>query len=83
MLPSVRGRDLPRGPQPTQVNLTLDWKALGLDPKKTTLLAPSIDHYQTGAVFAADSGIRVDPGKGWLLIAEETPRVVFAPNLNP
>jgi hypothetical protein len=61
-------------PQPARVNLTLDWKALGLDPKKTTFLAPAIENFQAAAVFGADSAIPVDPGKGWLLIADETPR---------
>jgi hypothetical protein len=67
-------------PRPTEVKLTLDWKALGLDPKRSTLQAPPIDHYQTGAVFAADNRIPVDPGKGWLLIAEETPGAASSGN---
>jgi hypothetical protein len=65
-------------PHRTTVSLALDWKALGLDPKKTTFLAPAIEHFQPGAVFAPDSRIRVNPGKGWLLIADETPRKISA-----
>ena len=60
----------------TKVNLAIDWKAVGLDPKKTTLWAPAIKNFQTAAVFAADKNIRVAPGKGWLFIADENPREV-------
>jgi len=59
-------------PEPAAVTLSLDWKALGLDPKRTALRAPPIEHFQTGAVFAADAPIQVQPGKGWLLVAEES-----------
>jgi hypothetical protein len=63
-------------PAKTAVNLTVDWPALGLDPKKTTLWAPAIEGYQTAAVFAADGPIPVEPGRGWLLVADETPREI-------
>jgi hypothetical protein len=63
-------------PKPVKVNLTIDWPALGLDPKKTTLWAPASDKFQPEAVFAAAAPILVKPGKGWLLIADETPRQV-------
>lgn len=62
-------------PAKTSVKLAVDWKALGLDPAKTTINAPAIDGYQDEATFAADGEIPVEPGRGWLLIAEETPRV--------
>jgi len=60
------------------VKLALDWKALGLDPGKTTLLAPAIDHFQQAAVFDVRSSLRVDAGRGWLLIADESPREISA-----
>ena len=60
------------------VKLAIDWPALGLDPKKTTLWAPASGNFQPEMVFAADAAIPVDPGKGWLLIADETPREVSA-----
>jgi hypothetical protein len=61
-------------PAATAVKLAVDWKALGLDPGKTTLWAPVIDDCQPEAVFALDSTIAVQPGRGWLLIADQTPR---------
>lgn len=55
------------------VGLRIDWEALGLDPAKTKLVAPAIDHFQPEAVFAPTEAIPVQPAKGWLLIAEEAP----------
>jgi hypothetical protein len=54
-----------------EVKLNIDWKALGLDPKKATLRAAAIDGFQPAAVFAADGAIPVESGKGWLIEAEE------------
>ena len=63
-------------PGKTHPKLTIDWKALGLDPKKTTLWAPAIEGFQPEAVFAADGPIPLAPGRGWLLVADEAPREV-------
>jgi len=60
----------------TNVKLVVDWQELGLDPKKTTLWAPAIEGYQAEAVFAVDGAIPVEPGRGWLLVADEIPRRV-------
>jgi hypothetical protein len=60
----------------TNVKLAVNWQALGLDPKKTTLWAPAIEAYQREAVFAADAQIPVEPRQGWLLVADEIPREV-------
>ena len=62
-------------PAKAEVKLTVDWQALGLDPKKTALKAPAIKDYQSEKAFAVNGSIPVEPGRGWLLIAEETPRV--------
>ncbi len=50
------------------VRLTVDWKALGLDPKTARLVAPAIDKFQEAAAFKPGDPIRVEPGKGWLLV---------------
>lgn len=63
-------------PRKTSVKLAVDWKAMGLNPAKTTLWAPAVEAFQPEAVFAVDGRIPVDPGRGWLLIADETPREV-------
>jgi hypothetical protein len=65
-------------PTKVKVKLAIDWKALGLDPQKTTLWAPASAGFQPEMVFAADAAIPVDPGKGWLLIADELPRQASA-----
>ena len=41
-----------------------------------TLWAPAVEGYQPEAVFAADRPIPLDPGKGWMLVADEQPRKV-------
>ncbi len=53
---------------PVDVRLAIDWKKLGLDPRKATLTAPAIDKFQEGATFKPGDLIRVEPGKGLLLI---------------
>ncbi len=57
----------------------VDWKALGLDPKKVALYAPPIAGFQSEALFKPGEAIFVDPGRGWLLVLDETPRRVTNP----
>ncbi|WP_143308424.1 glycoside hydrolase domain-containing protein [Chitinophaga vietnamensis] len=52
----------------TTIKLTIDWKALGLDPAKAVITAPDIRNFQQGQVFAKDAAIPVAKNKGWLLI---------------
>jgi hypothetical protein len=53
------------------VRLAIDWKALGLDPKTAVLTAPAVENFQPAAVFGPDDPIRVEPGKGRLLVLGE------------
>ena len=53
---------------PVDVRLAVDWKALGLDPRKAAITAPAIDKFQEAASFKPGDPIRVEPGKGLLLI---------------
>ncbi|MBE3130084.1 MAG: hypothetical protein IMZ54_05105, partial [Acidobacteria bacterium] len=53
------------------VRLAIDWKTLGLDPKKVILRAPAIENFQEAAEFRPGDAIRVEPGKGWLLVLTE------------
>ncbi len=55
---------------PVNVNLTLDWEALGIDPGSATLSARTIENFQEARVFDSDDAIPVEPGRGWLLIIE-------------
>ncbi len=50
-----------------QIQLTFDWKALGLDPNKAILTAPEIAGFQPAAQFKPADPIPVAKGKGWLL----------------
>ena len=58
-----------KGPVPCR--LKIDWKALGLDPAKATLVAPEIKDFQPARRFAPSDAIPVEPGKGWVLLVEE------------
>ncbi len=49
------------------VQMTFDWKALGLDPDQAVLTAPEIAGFQTAAQFKPTDPIPVAKGKGWLL----------------
>ena len=56
--------------EPVDVALAIDWKALGLDPSRARLTAPAIEGFQPAASFAPTDRIRVDPGRGWLLVID-------------
>jgi hypothetical protein len=55
---------------PIDVKLEVNWRALGLDPAKTKIRAEPIEKFQDAAAFAPGQPIRVQPGRGWLLILE-------------
>lgn len=50
------------------VRLSIDWGALGIDPKQAVLSAPEVKDFQPAARFGPDDPIPVPKGKGWLLI---------------
>jgi glycosyl hydrolase family 123 len=54
--------------EPVDVSLAIDWTALGLDASRARLTAPAIDGFQPAASFAPADRLRVDPGRGWLLV---------------
>ena len=54
--------------EPVDVRLVIDWKKLGIDPKTAVLRAPAIDKFQDAAEFKPGDPIRIEPGKGWLLV---------------
>jgi hypothetical protein len=54
-------------PEKTDAKLSIDWKALGLDPSRATLVAPAVPGFQPAAMFKPGEAIPVEPGKGWLL----------------
>ncbi|HEU5357778.1 MAG TPA: glycoside hydrolase domain-containing protein, partial [Gemmatimonadales bacterium] len=50
------------------LHLSIDWKALGLDPRTATISAPAIEKFQPAAMFKVGDPIPMVPGKGWLLV---------------
>ncbi len=54
------------------VQLKIDWKSLGINPKKAVLVATPIDKFQPERAYKPSESIPVEPGKGWLLILKET-----------
>ncbi len=52
------------------VKLTIDWKALGMDPLRTSIRAPAIDKFQDAATWEAGASITVPGKKGLLLVLE-------------
>jgi hypothetical protein len=54
--------------EPVLCSLEIDWKALGMNPKKTKLYAPALEDFQPERTFNPADAIPVEPGKGWLLI---------------
>jgi len=54
--------------------LKIDWDALGLDPSQATLHAPTIERLQDSKQLKPTDPLPIEPGKGWMLILDETPR---------
>jgi hypothetical protein len=60
--------------EPVDVDLAVDWTALGLDSKTARLHAPAIEKFQEETTFVLGRPIRVEPGKGWLIVVERGER---------
>lgn len=54
-----------------RVQLTIDWKTLGIDSAKATMIEPTIAGFQAGATFKVGDSIPVAPGKGALIAIRE------------
>lgn len=52
------------------IKLTVDWKALGIDPDQAKISAPEVKNFQPAATFKDGEEIKVPKGKGWLLIIQ-------------
>ena len=52
----------------TEVQLQINWQALGLDPAKTVLYAPAVTNFQPEKTFLPGDKIPVEKNKGWLLV---------------
>ncbi|GAB3006491.1 DUF6067 family protein [Niabella terrae] len=57
-------------PGVTDIELKIDWKALGIDPAQAKITAPAIRNFQEARIFQPGERIPVLPGKGWLLEIE-------------
>jgi hypothetical protein len=53
------------------VQLLIEWKKLGIDPSKATITAPEVKNFQSPKSFGMNEKIRVEKGKGWLLVVKE------------
>jgi hypothetical protein len=58
--------------QPAEVLLDVRWSELGLSPERSHLRAPAIQDFQEGTVYAPGKKITIEPGKGLLLVLEES-----------
>jgi hypothetical protein len=54
----------------TSIKLSIDWKALGIDPTKAKITAQPIKNFQQANIFPVDGEIPVTKGKGVLLVVE-------------
>ena len=53
------------------IKLAINWKALGIDPAKATITAPAVNNFQQAASFKDGDEIKVEKGKGLLIIIGE------------
>lgn len=54
-------------PTDTSVKLDIDWKKLGINPKKATITADPIEGFQAARTFKVGEEIPVKKNEGWLL----------------
>ena len=54
----------------TNIKLSIDWKALGINKEKATITAPGLKNFQSQTTFTDGQDIKVPAGKGWLLIIQ-------------
>lgn len=57
-------------PSKIDVKLIIDWKALGINPKKITLNTPEIAGFQNSKKYGINESVTVEPTKGWLILIE-------------
>ena len=55
------------------VQLSVDWPALGLDPARAAFYAPAIAGMQSENRWRPGEAIPVAPGRGWFLVVDEAP----------
>ena len=53
------------------VLLDINWKALGINPSKASLMAPKIENFQEETSFRPGERINVKSKQGWLLVINE------------
>ncbi len=54
----------------TEVDLQIDWDALGLDAGSARITAPEIRDFQIERAFESPRNIPIAPGRGWLLVIQ-------------
>jgi len=61
--------------EPVDFHLKIDWKALGMEHDKARIYAPAITDFQEQATFQPSDAITVQPGRGWLMIIEDSEKL--------
>lgn len=54
----------------TEINLTIDWDKLGLNPNQVKLTAPKIDEFQAGGNYPNGKSIPIAKNKGLIIMLE-------------
>ena len=49
----------------SNVILKIDWKKLGIDSAKATIIAPEVKNIQPAKTFKVNEKIPIEKGKGW------------------
>lgn len=53
-----------------KIHLSLDWKALELDPNDIRIICPTIKDFQPFKEFKINQAIDIEPRKGWLIVVK-------------
>lgn len=56
--------------EPVDVNLKIDWAAVGLDPARVRVTVPEIGMFQPALDSPSLAALRVEPDKGWIVVVE-------------
>lgn len=52
----------------SDIQLMIDWRALGIDPAKATLIVPEVKGFQTASSYGVNDKIPVEKNKGLLIV---------------
>lgn len=58
-------------PKPVDVGLSINYQSLQIDSARAVFSIPAVEDFQGSRRLQAGERIRVEPGKGWMILVED------------